>query len=49
MNRPIAGAQNPAGRAFQVRLGYTETAALPAVGWKFGRWMDPVLTQKILA
>lgn len=42
-------AQNPAGCAFHVRLGHTETAALPAVGWTFGRWMDPVLTQKILA
>ena len=44
-----ASAQNPAGRPFHVRLGYTETAALPAVEWKFGRWMDPVLVQKFLA
>jgi phosphinothricin acetyltransferase len=44
-----ASAQNPAGCPFHVRLGYTETAALPAVGWTFGRWMDPVLMQKFLA
>jgi phosphinothricin acetyltransferase len=44
-----ASAQNPAARPFHVRLGYTETAALPAVGWTFGRWMDPVLMQKFLA
>jgi phosphinothricin acetyltransferase len=41
--------ENPEGRAFHARLGYAETAVLPAVGWKFGRWMDLVLMQKFLA
>lgn len=40
--------ENPEGRAFHARLGYAETAVLPAVGWKFGRWMDLVLMQKFL-
>ena len=44
-----ASAHNPAARPFHVRLGHTETAALPAVGWTFGRWMDPVPMQKFLA
>ena len=41
--------ENPEGRAFHARLGYAETAVLPQVGWKFGRWMDLVLMQKFLA
>lgn len=41
-------AENPEGRAFHARLGYAETARLPQVGWKFGRWMDLVLMQKFL-
>ena len=40
--------ENPEGRAFHARLGYAETAVLPHVGWKFGRWMDLVLMQKFL-
>jgi len=40
--------ENPEGRAFHARLGYVETAILPQVGWKFGRWMDLVLMQKFL-
>ena len=40
--------ENPEGRAFHARLGYAETAVLPDVGWKFGRWMDLVLMQKFL-
>lgn len=46
----IAGvsAENPAGRAFHAAIGYTEIATLPQVGYKFGRWMDLVLMQKIL-
>jgi len=39
---------NPAGRAFHARLGYTEIARLPQVGWKFGRWYDLHLMQKRL-
>jgi L-amino acid N-acyltransferase YncA len=42
-------AENHAGRAFHARLGYSEVAILPQVGWKFGRWLDLVLMQKFLS
>ncbi|MDN5786051.1 GNAT family N-acetyltransferase [Pseudorhodobacter sp.] len=41
-------AENPAGRAFHAAMGYVEIAVLPQVGFKFGRWMDLHLMQKIL-
>ena len=41
-------AENPAGVAFHRRIGFTEVARLPQVGFKFGRWMDLVLLQKFL-
>jgi L-amino acid N-acyltransferase len=46
----IAGVsgENPQGRAFHHRLGYVEIATLPAVGFKFGRYIDLVLMQKFL-
>ena len=46
----IAGVahENEAGRAFHAAVGYVETAIVPEVGWKFGRWHDLVIMQKFL-
>jgi L-amino acid N-acyltransferase len=41
-------AENPQGFAFHLSVGFAEIARLPEVGYKFGRWMDLVLMQKIL-
>lgn len=41
-------AENPAGRAFHARIGFTEVAILQRVGFKFGRALDLVLMQKFL-
>lgn len=41
--------ENPGGRTFHARIGYVEVGVMPQVGWKFGRHMDLVLMQKILA
>lgn len=40
--------ENPAGVVFHERIGFQRIATLPQVGYKFGRWMDLVLLQKIL-
>ena len=43
----VAG-ENAGGAGFHAAIGYREIARLPQVGWKFGRWHDLVLMQKIL-
>ncbi len=43
----VSGA-NPEGRAFHLALGFAEVAVLREVGWKWGRWLDLHLMQKIL-
>ena len=46
----IAGisGENEAAIAFHTACGYTEMARLPELGWKFDRWHDLVLMQKII-
>ena len=39
---------NPAGRAFHAALGYQPAGTVAQAGWKFGRWWDLWLMQKIL-
>ncbi len=41
-------AENQAGIGFHAAIGFANVACLPAVGFKFGRWIDLVLMQKIL-
>lgn len=39
---------NPEGRAFHLAVGFAEVAVLREVGWKWGRFLDLHLMQKIL-
>jgi len=39
---------NPDGRAFHAAMGYAEVATLREVGFKWGRWLDLHLMQKML-
>ncbi|UWQ55086.1 GNAT family N-acetyltransferase [Leisingera caerulea] len=39
---------NPGAIAFHAALGYAETARMPELGCKQGRWLDTVFMQKIL-
>lgn len=39
---------NPEGRAFHIAIGFSEVAVLREVGWKWGRFLDLHLMQKIL-
>lgn len=39
---------NPAGRDFHLALGYRLVGTIPEAGWKFGRYHDLWLLQKIL-
>ncbi len=41
-------AENAEGRAFHARMGYAQVAVLRDVGWKFDRYIDLVLMQKLL-
>jgi phosphinothricin acetyltransferase len=34
--------------AFHAVLGFVEVARMPETGWKFGRWLDLVLMQRVL-
>jgi L-amino acid N-acyltransferase YncA len=42
-------AENEASIRLHERLGFVETARMPQVGRKFGRWLDLVFMQKVLA
>ena len=46
----VAGidADNVASIEFHSALGFVEVARMPQVGWKFGRWLDLVLMQRIV-
>ena len=41
-------ADNVASIALHARFGFIERARMPQVGFKFGRWLDLVLMQKLL-
>ena len=40
--------ENAAAQAFHAKLGYQQVAQIPEVGFKFGRYIDLILMQKIL-
>lgn len=44
----IGGAENVASIRLHAALGFTEVGRLPAIGRKFGRWLDCVLMQRAL-
>lgn len=41
-------AENTGSIRFHERLGFVEVGRLPQVGFKFGRWLDLVLMQRVL-
>jgi phosphinothricin acetyltransferase len=41
-------ADNEPSLRLHAKLGFTETARMPEVGQKFGRWLDLVFMQKLL-
>lgn len=44
----IGDSENHASIALHQRLGFTKVAVLPALGFKFGRWLDSVMMQRAL-
>ncbi len=42
-------AENPDAVAFHAAMGFSEVGRIPRAGWKFGRWIDLVLMQKLLS
>ena len=50
MHSMFAGcsAENPGAVTFHANLGFAKVATLPEVGFKFGRWIDLILMQKLL-
>jgi L-amino acid N-acyltransferase YncA len=41
-------ADNAASLALHERFGFTKVAHLPAVAWRYGRWADSVMVQRVL-
>jgi phosphinothricin acetyltransferase len=41
-------ADNDASIRFHERLGFVQVAHMPETGWKFGRWLDLVLLQRVV-
>ena len=41
-------AENAASLRFHEKLGFAQTAHMPQIGFKFGRWLDVVFVQKTL-
>lgn len=41
-------AENEDSLSFHARMGFVEVARMPETGFKFGRWLDLVLVQRIL-
>ena len=44
----VLSADNEVSLRLHERLGFVETARMPQVGKKFGRWLDAVMVQRIL-
>jgi phosphinothricin acetyltransferase len=41
-------ADNAASIALHERFGFTKVAHLPAVAWRYGRWSDSIMMQRVL-
>ena len=44
----VLSADNEVSLRLHQRLGFVETARMPQVGKKFGRWLDAVMVQRVL-